>query len=455
MIHPLQAVVANSDGSIVFCVIKNMIQVFRWEQTKGEFVAAGRWIDEEDNTSAIKTKVTEEQHRQRAENDAKRRKIEEDTSINKSEDNAQTKKAKDAKVPVPGAGAPPVYNYVRNVSLSRDEKLLFACTDSDKALVVFALDFSDPSKNCLTVQKRQPLPKRPNALTTTTDGQKVLVADKFGDVYSVNARDQKVIGTTENGLEPILGHVSLLTDIALTTDSNGKQLLFTADRDEHIRITHFPQTYIIDKWLFGSKQFVSTLCLPQWGSNLLFSAGGDNFVSSWNWESGHLLDSLDISELIEPFLGDAQLAPERFQNETNTLVEYAVTEIVTLSNLPYIAFCVEQTKALFICKIDPTLGTITLAQTIELPCNIVSLTSASASNTFVAALDNRESGTFNFAIFISWDEVQFTIDGEKNICFDRCITEELGGNSIANFEGQVIYPLYHIGSLRKRGELYA
>ncbi|SCU93978.1 LADA_0G05864g1_1 [Lachancea dasiensis] len=454
MIHPLQTSISSHDGSKIFCVIKNMIQVFRWDQTLGGFAAAGQWIDEQDKTASIKQKVTEEQQRQIAENETKRRKLDKDAQEN-TQSEVISKSVKEAKVPIPGSGAPPVYNYIRNMALSRNEELLFACTDSDKAVVVFQLDFSDPAKNCLTLKRRQPLPKRPNALTTTKDDQKVLVGDKFGDVYAVNAQESDSVQATNEKLEPILGHVSLLTDIALATDSDGKQLLFTADRDEHIRVTHFPQTYVVNKWLYGSKKFVSTLCLPEWGSNLLFSAGGDNFVCSWNWESGELLDTLDISDLIEPYLGEAQLAPKKFQNESNSLVEYAVSKIVTFSNLPYVAFFVEQTKALFICKVDPVLAKFTLAQTIELPFNIVSLTTAMTAGTTIATLDNRESDGTSFASFITWDGTQFTIDGERNISFDKAVTEKLKDDSIANVDSQEVYPLYHVASLRKRGELYS
>ncbi|SCV00742.1 LAME_0G11716g1_1 [Lachancea meyersii CBS 8951] len=448
MIHPIQTAVVNRDGSVVFCVIKNMIQVFRWDQTKSEFVAAGQWVDDEDSSNAIKKKVSEEQQRQRAENEAKRRKIEDDAA--ESETAKRSRRHKDAKVPVPGAGAPPVYNHVRNLALSRDEKLLYACTDSDKALVVFALDFD--KENCLILQKRQPLPKRPNALTTTQDDKQVLVADKFGDVYSVDARGSDVVDVSKGNLEPILGHVSLLTAVAIVCDADGKQLLVTADRDEHIRLTHYPQTYIVDKWLFGSKQFVSTLCVPEWGTNLLFSAGGDNFVSSWNWQSGELVDALDIDELVNPFLGDAQLAPSKFQDESNSLVEYAVSKLVTFSNLPYVAFFVEQTRALFICKVDPLVGKLMLVQTIEMSLNIVSLSSALSADSIMVTLDHRDSENAHLAAFITWDGTQFSVDGEKNISFHNCITEKLHEDPVASTEAQDIYPLYSVATLRKRAE---
>ncbi|CEP61397.1 Trm82p LALA0_S03e01948g [Lachancea lanzarotensis] len=449
MLHPIQSTVMSRDGSVVFCIIKNMIQVFQWDSTKSEFLAIGQWHDDQDKTSTIQKTVLEEQKRQRAENEAKRRKLDKEEAV-PAETDKSSSKLKDAKVPIPGTGAPPVYNHIRNLALSRNENLLFACADSDKALVIFELDYK--KENCLVLKKRQPLPKRPNALTSTTDDKHVLVADKFGDVYAVDAHSSEVVNATNGGLEPILGHVSLLTAVAIISDADGKQLLVTADRDEHIRITHYPQTYIVDKWLFGSKQFISTLCVPEWGTNLLFSAGGDTFVSAWNWQTGELIDKLDIGELVEPYLGEAQLAPSKFQDESNSVVEYAVSKLVTFSTLTFVAFFVEQTKALFICKVDPLVGNLTLVQTIEMSLNIVSLSSALSADTLMVTLDHSEAEDGQLVSYVTWDGSEFSVDGKRNISFHNYIIDNLVDNPIANTEADDIYPLYNVGSLRKRAE---
>lgn len=45
-----------------------------------------------------------------------------------------------------------------------------------------------------------------------------------------------------------MGHVSMITDILLTLD---ERYLITADKDEKIRITHYPQTFDIHGFCFG------------------------------------------------------------------------------------------------------------------------------------------------------------------------------------------------------------
>lgn len=58
-------------------------------------------------------------------------------------------------------------------------------------------------------------------------------------------------------MEPALGHVSLVTSICFL--DNGKRII-TADRDEHIRISYWPNAYSIEKFLLGHKKSV-ILCL--------------------------------------------------------------------------------------------------------------------------------------------------------------------------------------------------
>lgn len=74
-----------------------------------------------------------------------------------------------------------IYNHIKCLVLTGSESHLVASTDSDKSVLIFTLDYD--SENILTLSKRQPMAKRPYAITTH-DGE-AIVADKFGDAYTV------------------------------------------------------------------------------------------------------------------------------------------------------------------------------------------------------------------------------------------------------------------------------
>jgi tRNA (guanine-N(7)-)-methyltransferase subunit TRM82 len=200
------------------------------------------------------------------------------------------------------------------------------------------------------------MPKRPCAITITSDETTILCADKFGDVYSLPLlcsdssvgpnihekstetpsavkKPSKPLVPAANDLtvhsirnrralqnqmkqknivsqkpEPqfehklLLGHVSMLTDITLV-ECNGQSYIITADRDEHIRISRgIPQTHIIAGYCLGHKDFVSRLCLPAGLPNLLISGGGDDEIYVWDWSLGKLLHKINIKSHAEKVL---------------------------------------------------------------------------------------------------------------------------------------------------------
>lgn len=61
----------------------------------------------------------------------------------------------------------------------------------------------------------------------------------------------------KNAHQPILGHVSMLTSLALIPADPSCGLthdwIATGDRDEHIRISRFPAGHVIEKFAWGSK----------------------------------------------------------------------------------------------------------------------------------------------------------------------------------------------------------
>src|ERR1700761_3541275 len=141
------------------------------------------------------------------------------------------------------------------------------------------------------------MPKRICAIVLTPDEKNILVGDKFGDVYLLplhptedwtpptpkqdqsskpfapsateltvhtkgnlealrQQRLQKALQPRKEGLQfeykLLLGHVSLLTDVAITevvVESKTRQYILTADRDEHIRVSRgITQAHIIENY---------------------------------------------------------------------------------------------------------------------------------------------------------------------------------------------------------------
>lgn len=420
-VHPIVDLVTDSKG-IVYAAVRDTIVVLK----DGEVV--GYWVDSHQEGSGH--------------NVSKKLKSNDGSSV--------------ATVGGSNIGAPVVCSYVRNLMLTADESRLVACVDSDKSVAIFVIN-RDVAKGYIQLVQRQKFPKRPNALAFADDDTAVIVADKFGDVYKFPLNKQDEITETkeeDQGLEPILGHVSMLTDVLVTSDANNKKYVITADRDEHIKVSHYPQTFIVERWLFGHQEFVSSIKVPKWDQRLLVSAGGDEEVFLWDWVSGELLSKFEFTDLVKPYITEQHLAPARFQNENNDVIEYAVAKVATASSEPYISFFVEATKALFILKW--TNGELKLAQKIDFKYNVISVES-DHNNGFIITLDNRNEDDDELLEFISFtgdSETPYKID-EQSKTLKETIQKQLKEKAELLVDEDSVFPLYNITSLKKHGEHFS
>lgn len=203
------------------------------------------------------------------------------------------------------------------------------------------------------------MPKRPCAIAITQDDAHIICGDKFGDVYALpllvpaapstetiisapeemvasetrlekpeslavdktihlernkRAREQQLLATGKTpkpkGIEVpgqlLLGHVSMLTDIALaalsqTSESSSKMrnYIITCDRDEHIRVSRgLPQAHIIEGYCLGHRDFVSRILIPDSFPEMLVSGGGEDQLYVWHWPTGALLHKFDLSTML-------------------------------------------------------------------------------------------------------------------------------------------------------------
>lgn len=412
MKHPFQSIAVDSSTSCIFGAFKNHIRAFKVDREPTSSVTSctpvGSWDDEviPNNQQATGVKKQEE---------------------GDAEAEVKTKKAKKAKKS-PTVVPQPTF-YIRTLDLFSD-KYLVATTDNDKSIVIFEIDYSKP--NCLVLLKRQQMPKRPCSVSMDSNFENVVVADKFGDVYTVPIAGESL--QDEKTMNPILGHVSMLTDV-LMTEKNGKQFILTADRDEHIRVSNYPKSYVVKHWLFSHNEYVSSMHIPSSSPDLLVSGGGDDFICLWNWYEGKFIDKVDIREHLNPFFKDFHNAPERFLTE-NSVPEISVSKILSLLD-GYIIVLVENVNCLLLFKIENE-SEIVFKQTLTLPNPLVDISVYSDSQ--IVGSNDADEGDL-VSIF------------ELDDCLLKSTNASLADiKSIEVESRQEVSSLWYVNSLRKRSE---
>ncbi|XP_014388396.1 PREDICTED: tRNA (guanine-N(7)-)-methyltransferase non-catalytic subunit WDR4 [Myotis brandtii] len=140
----------------------------------------------------------------------------------------------------------------------------FALTDDSKRLILFR---TKPWQ-CLSVRT---VVRRCTALTFTNSEEKVLVADKSGDVYSFSVLEPNECGKLE------LGHLSMLLDVAVSPDD---RYVLTADRDEKIRVSWAVAPHNIESFCLGHTEFVSRIFVVPDHPELLLSSSGVKLLLS-------------------------------------------------------------------------------------------------------------------------------------------------------------------------------
>ncbi|OUM68231.1 hypothetical protein PIROE2DRAFT_4109 [Piromyces sp. E2] len=211
---------------------------------------------------------------------------------------------------------------IRSINFNNDASILAVASD-DKNLKFWNVKTGE----CLLTKNT---PKKVNSLVFENNGRNVLVADGFGDVYRYSVDDSE-----ENG-KLMLGHVSMLTDILLSKD---EKYVITSDRDEKIRITNYPKTYIIKTFCLGHKEYISKMHFIPNNESLLLSGGGDEYLFLWDFINAKIIQKIDIKTLIEDTIKN---------NNLNPVETYNVKEITCYPKGNLIAVCFEKLPAIFI-----------------------------------------------------------------------------------------------------------
>lgn len=129
---------------------------------------------------------------------------------------------------------------------------------------------------------RSLLPKRLSSVSFVgrQDPTEIIVSDSVGDVFTFplsESCDATVEAEHEKRL--MLAHFSLVTDCLV----QGK-LVASCDRDNRIRISRFPRSYVIEAFLLGHSDLVT--CLAWVSDSLLLSGSADGSVCLWDVTTG-------------------------------------------------------------------------------------------------------------------------------------------------------------------------
>ncbi|XP_044297695.1 tRNA (guanine-N(7)-)-methyltransferase non-catalytic subunit WDR4 [Varanus komodoensis] len=217
----------------------------------------------------------------------------------------------------------------------------FALTDDNKQLILFR---AKPCWECLSIRS---VVRRCTSLIITAAEDKILVADKSGDVYSFSITEPENAGTIE------LGHLSLLLDVALSPDD---RYILTADRDEKIRVSLIREPYNIVSFCLGHREFVSRIFVIPNYPGLLLSASGDCTLRLWEYRSGKEVHCCQLNTLNKC---------ETTKNEK----KYTVSRITYCCEGNYIAVLYDRIPTVSIFQLDTVAQTLTDKQHISLKHN--------------------------------------------------------------------------------------
>ncbi|KAG9509416.1 putative cytosolic iron-sulfur protein assembly protein CIAO1 [Fragariocoptes setiger] len=115
-----------------------------------------------------------------------------------------------------------------------------------------------------------------------------LATDKTGDLYKM-----------ENGQPKfLLGHLTRFTDIEFILDDKQENIkyILSADRDEKIRITRYPDCHNIERYCFGHKAFVE--CILSLNTRYVASMDQYKMICLWDLKKLDAADKLPLEPLI-------------------------------------------------------------------------------------------------------------------------------------------------------------
>lgn len=414
--HSIQSI-SRSDGRVTSIWPRDELE--DWTESDSE--------DHERPTKRRKTGTTA--------NSAPRREASElsDASIEIVAEGKERQKGERRRPKLPDTTPPNISHLIASTKTNR----IIAVTVEDKAVRVFSVSRNGQLRQLSS----RPMPKKACAITLTPDEQTILTADKFGDVYSLplhpsldyqpvekvhTPKEFKPSATeltvhTKGNLDALrqqqlqkqqkarkegpdfehkllLGHVSLLTDLAIakkSIDGKIRHFIITADRDEHIRVSRgIPQTHVIHAFCLGHTEFVSKLCVLPWNEDVLVAGNGETSLRIFDWHSGQQKARYDIVEA----LGDdirSYLAPDRPTDKlaVSGIWPLELTGKEETDTVRALLVALEGLPLLFIFHVDEY--QVSYCQTLKLEGNILDVAILEGHKQIAVCIDTvHKSGSF-------------------------------------------------------------
>ncbi|VVD05106.1 tRNA (guanine-N(7)-)-methyltransferase non-catalytic subunit wuho [Leptidea sinapis] len=227
---------------------------------------------------------------------------------------------------------------ITDMVISNDDKYLGLLLDP-KQLQVYEL----PQ---MILKKTFILPRSASKIRFGVENTHLFVADKTGDVLFYDT------SSDESGVK-LLGHLSLLLNILQSKDS---KYLITSDRDEKIKVSHYPNTYSILTYCLGHKEFVNHIEFLPHDERYLLSSSGDGTIKCWDYIKGHLCSNIETKNDIQD-----DLLKDEFKNLMDSDgIEVDSLPIVHLSSsqlnntTSLIAATIHSIKEIFIYSLETT-----------------------------------------------------------------------------------------------------
>ncbi|KAJ1730998.1 hypothetical protein LPJ61_002749 [Coemansia biformis] len=231
---------------------------------------------------------------------------------------------------------------IRAAAFSRDGALFAACT-TEKAVTIYRTDD-------WSVVRTHEAEKRTNAIAFDPSGAFLLTADKFGDVHRIPtaapAPSAEVAMAEDGGAkaktEPLLGHVSILCDVAVSYGP--RPFVLTCDRDEKLRVSRYPNAYNIQAFGLGHKEFVTSVATAQFAPDIAVTGAGDGTVRLWDIASGRLLQTVELEGILSKYYADGRAVCDKSTREDRTAgaERYGVLRVRAAEDLRQFVVVVER-----------------------------------------------------------------------------------------------------------------